>query len=119
MSTKIPAPPVFTNNKTPYLTPQILVDVQLEDVTRTTANVAGQTLVTRYDRIANVDVQLLYIRQSALDSALIKVLTNIQNSINTNLNPEVTAGTTPLALDTEETSIPKCNLRYKLITRGK
>ncbi|HYX19076.1 MAG TPA: hypothetical protein VE944_32940 [Nostoc sp.] len=87
----IPGGGSFQNVSQPWLTPQVLVDINLEDIERiSNFTQPGDTLLVgtvSYDRVINAEIQLIYIAESEIDSQLDKVLQSIATALTSDWNP--------------------------------
>ncbi len=86
----------FQNASKPWLTPQVLVDINLE-VTEVIASptiepVAENLAVIRYDRVINAEIQLIYIDENKISAQLNEVLNTIADSLNSDWNPSEREG---------------------------
>lgn len=83
MSVNIRGGGSFQNSQKPWLTPQVLVDINLE-VTQTTQ---GLTILN-YNRVINAEIQLIYIDESEVLAQLEKVLVILADGLTSDWNPE-------------------------------
>ncbi len=93
MAIIIPAGGSFQNSARPWLTSQILVDINLEDFKKVTIPIFLESditpEVTLYDRVVNAEIQLIYIDESKVLAQLEKVLNTVTTALTSDLNPVV------------------------------
>ena len=89
MSITIPDGGRFQDSEKPWLTPQVLVDINLEDFDRITTDpiTTGGISVETYDRVINAEIQLIYISADEISAQLEKVLGSIAIALVSDLNP--------------------------------
>lgn len=81
----------FQNPLKPWLTPQVLVDINLEDfeilASPSDSNVDITLAIIRYERVINAEIQLIYIAENQVSAHLEKVLATIAASVASDWNP--------------------------------
>ncbi|MEH2246399.1 hypothetical protein [Nostoc sp.] len=96
MSIAIPAGGSFQNSSQPWLTPQVLVDINLENfeilASPGLTPVSQDLAVIRYDRVINAEIQLIYIDENKVSAQLEKVLTTIAAALVSDWNPSERQG---------------------------
>ena len=76
----------FQNSSKPWLTPQVLVDINLEVV------VTLGLEVILYDRVINAEIQLIYIDENKVSDQLEKVLNTVADGLVSDWNPSEREG---------------------------
>lgn len=83
MSVNIRGGGSFQNSSTPWLTPQILVDINLE----VSESSQGSTILG-YNRVINAEIQLIYIAEAEISAQLEKVSAMLADGLSSDWNPE-------------------------------
>lgn len=96
MSVEIRGGGSFQNSAKPWLTSQILVDINLE-ITEVLASptirpAAEELSVIRYERVINAEIQLIYIEENKVSDQLEKVLDTVTDGLALNWNPSQREG---------------------------
>ncbi|MEH2243541.1 hypothetical protein [Nostoc sp.] len=115
MSIAIPAGGSFQNSSQPWLTPQVLVDINLETFEILAAPgfipVPEDLAVIRYDRVINAEIQLIYIDESKISLQLEEVLTTITSALASDWNPSERQG---IALLPNDAAVNSTNFQFGL-----
>ena len=113
MSVTIPGGGSFQNPGKPWLTPQVLVDLNLQDIERIGAPTSQGSIPSElYDRVINAEIQLIYIPANEISSQLEKVLNNVATALVSDLNPIIRGSQGHL--EPTDTAINPMNFQYGL-----
>lgn len=99
----IPAGGSFQNSSKPWLTPQVLVDINLEIFEKLTSPsikpVSEDLAIIRYDRVINAEIQLIYIEENKISAQLEKVLNTVEDGLVSDWNPSERDGISLISFD--------------------
>jgi len=112
MSITIPGGGSFQNSAKPWLTPQILVDINLQDISRLTGAMAEGISAETYDRVIDAEIQLIYIPADEISAQLEKVLNTVATALVSDLNPSVRGSQGHIHLG--DTAINPMNFQFGL-----